>query len=424
MSFWRPSTAWTSFALAAALGAAAPARGASVRVEFDDVARLVRENDKALAAAGLEAEALAAREGGLRRSFLPALGAAAGLEAFQTGPYGTKTQPFGDIEARVNILRGGRDAKAEAARRGSAAGGRAQAADAAAGRVARARGDYLRLLHAREAAGLVREARAENQRLLERADKRIRRGLATEADRLEFEVAASQLREDEEGHGHLAFQLTLLLRAALGLPDAAELDTPALLGHVHDDVLLARPLDASAHRETAALAARGDAARAQAEGAALWWAPSLDAYAGKHLYTQRERDHAAASLRDDSVVGGRLSLRLFDGGSEAVEARARRLEAEAAGRALEQKLREVSARVDVLKEELKHAHELVHFAEERIAMSARYLAATLDEYDRGVKNSLDVLAAAQRAAGYRAELAERKLDYQLTRTALLAEYGL
>jgi outer membrane protein TolC len=393
-------------------------------VGFDDVARLVTQNDKAFAAAGLEAEALGLREGGFKRSFLPSFGAVAGLESFETGPYGRKTQPYGDLEARVNVLRGGREAKAEAGRRAAAARGRAEAADALAVRVARARGDYLRLVHAREAAGLVREARVENERLLERADRRIRRGLATEADRLEFEVAASQLREDEEGFGHLAVQLSIRLRPALGLADGAELETPASLEHLHDDALLARPLDASAHRETAALAARRDAARAQAEGAGLWWAPSLDAYAGKHLYTLRDRDYSAASLRDDAVVGGRLSLRLFDGGSEAAEARARRLEAAAADRLLEQRLRELSARVRFVKEELKHAHELVHFAEERIAMSRRYLEATLDEYDRGVKNSLDVLSAAQRAAGYRRELAARKLDYLLTRTVLMAEHGL
>lgn len=425
MSCLRPSTAWISVWAAAALAAAAPARGgAPVRLTFDDVARLVGENDGAVSGAALAAEAAAGREGGLGRSFRPSLGLVGGLETFETGAYARETQPYGDLEARVNLYRGGRDESAEGARRAASAEGRAAGAATRAGRVARARTDFLRLVHAREGAALVREARAENAGLLERAERRIRRGLATEADRLEFEVAESRLKEDEEGFAHLAVQLSIRLRAALGLPEGAELETPSALDHLHDDTLLARPLDARAHPEAAALASRRDGALAVADGAGRWWRPSFDAYAGKHLYTLRERDHRAASSRDDSVAGGRLSLRLFDGGSEAAEARARRLEAEAASRAYDQALRDVAARAGVVREELSHAHELVHFSEERIAMSRRYLMATLDEYDRGVKNSLDVLSAAQRASGYRRELADRKLGYQMTRVELLHEHGL
>jgi outer membrane protein TolC len=156
----------------------------------------------------------------------------------------------------------------------------------------------------------------------------------------------------------------------------------------------------------------------------LWWAPSLDAYAGKYLYTLRERDYLAARLRDDVAVGGKFSLRIFDGGAERAEARARRLEASGTERKLLQRQTDLRARVRIVEEDLKHDHELVHFAEERIAMAGRYLHSTLDEYDRGVKNSLDVFAAAQRLLGYRRQLAERRRDYQITKVGLMQEHGL
>ena len=290
--------------------------------------------------------------------------------------------------------------------------------------VTEARRSFLKLVHAREMGVVVREAQTENQRLLERADRRIKRGLATETDRLEFEIGASQLKEDAESYTHSELQLKLRLSALLGLSEGAEIETPLKLDHIHDDALLTTPFNPALHREAALLAAQGASVRAESRTASLWWAPSLDAYAGKYLYTLRERDYLASNLRDDFAVGGKLSLRLFDGGTERAEARSKRLEADGTERKLAQRRMDLQARVRVIEEDLKHDHELVHFAEERITMASRYLNSTLDEYDRGVKNSLDVFAAAQRLLGYQRQLAERRRDYQITKVSLMQEHGL
>lgn len=425
MSCWRPLTAWISvFAAAAVMAAATPARAGALRVEYDDIPRLVRDGNRGVVAAGLAVDAEAAREGDLRRSFLPVLGFEGGYESFTTGAYGAQSQSYGVLEGRLSLYRGGRDRWRENFQRSIAAGARAAAGTGEARSVEVARRNFLLLVHAREVAGIVAEAREENEGLLERAERRIRRGLATEADRLEFEIAASQLKEDAESYAHSQVQLTLTLSAAVGLDPVGGLETPLALDHRHDDELLARPFDPGGHPDVAALTARRDGSLAQAALAERWWAPQIEAYAGHHLYTQRERDYRSSALRDDFVVGGRLALRLFDGGAEHAEARASRLEAEGIGAGLSQLRRDLGARVRVVVEELKHDHELVHFAEERIAMARRYFSATLDEYDRGVKNSLDVLSAARRLSDYRRELAERKRDYQLTRAILLRERGL
>ncbi len=116
----------------------------------------------------------------------------------------------------------------------------------------------------------------------------------------------------------------------------------------------------------------------------------------------------------------RLSVPLFDGLRSSSEAKALRLRAEGETRRHDQRALAADAAVRVAKEDLKHDHELVHFAEERIAKGKLYLGRTLEEYERGVKNSLDALGAAQRYLGYRRQYAERRRDYQLTKTGLLA----
>ena len=425
MSFWRLSMAWTRLLWLGLVAACSSwAQAATARVEFDDVSRLVRERNQTVAGAALQAEAAQAREGSLSRSFLPSAALDAGVERFETGRYAADTQPYGSAEARVNLLRGGRDYWNERRLAGNSLAAKARSSDDLAIQIAEARRAFLRLVHVREMGAVAREARAENQRLLERADRRIKRGLATATDRLEFEIGASQIAEDVESCAHSEFQLKLRLAALLGLSEGTEIETPLKLEHVHDETLLTRKFDPAQHREAELLAAQGESARAESRTASLWWAPSLDAYAGKYLYTLRERDYLSSRLRDDFAFGGKMSLRLFDGGAERAEARAKRLEAEGADLKMAQRRTDLRARVRVIEEDLKHDHELVHFAEERIDLAKRYLDSTLDEYDRGVKNSLDVFAAAQRLLGFRRQLAERRRDYQLTKVGLLQEHGL
>jgi len=421
----RLSTVWTRAALLLAVAVCAPDAGAeTARVEFNDIPRLIRERNQAVSGAALQAGAAKKREGSLLRSFLPSAFVEAGAERFQMGEYGYKNQPFGSAEVQLNLFRGGRDYWQERLRRSLAVAAGASASEAVALQTAEARSAFWRLIHAREVGALIKKAEAENLLLLERADRRIRRGLAAQTDRLEFEIQASQLSEDRESAAHSELQLRLRLGALLGFAEGGEIETPLAIEHLHDESLLTHSFDPDAHREAAALRAQRDKARAESRSASLWWAPSLDAYAGKYMYTLRDRDYLSASLRDDFAVGAKLGLRLFDGGAERAEARAKGLEADGEEKRLAQRRADLKARVRIIEEDLKHDHELVHFAEERILMSRRYFNSTLEEYDRGVKNSPDVLAAAQRLFGYERQLAERRRDYQLTKTGLLQEHGL
>ena len=128
-------------------------------------------------------------------------------------------------------------------------------------------------------------------------------------------------------------------------------------------------------------------------------------------------------FRDDTVVGVRLSFQLFDGLQSKAEGAAAARLAQGHLAQSSQWERDLVARAEVAKENLKHDHELVHFSEERIVQGRKYLKQTLNEYMRWVKNSIDVLGAAQKFLGFEKQYAERRRDYQITKAALLTVFS-
>ena len=72
---------------------------------------------------------------------------------------------------------------------------------------------------------------------------------------------------------------------------------------------------------------------------------------------------------------------------------------------------------------MKHFHDLIHSVEERVALAGHYLSNTLNEYDRGVKNSPDVLSASQRLISFRRRLTELRRNYQIAKVDVLSLSG-
>lgn len=403
-----------------ALGALPGGAQEAVELRFEDIPRLVAGKNRAVSGAERLAEGARARRGHLGRSYLPALDLFAGGERFKTLRYEPKTQPYGQLEARLNLYRGGRDALQAGLIEREADAAAANARKAEAAEVAAARKAYWELVSSRETARVIEAAVSQNAKILETANRRISRGLATETDRLEFEIHRSQLQEELESLRHAALLLEIELAAALGLPAETRFKTPERIEHDHDEALLSVPFEAAAHPDARTLEARSRSLGIERAKARRWWTPSLDVYGGYYLYTQRERDSSSRRERDDEAVGLRLSVPLFDGLRSRAEAESLRLQAEGVERQRAQRELAVDAEVRVAKEDLKHDHELIHYAEERIEQGRRYLTLTLEEYERGVKNSLDALGAAQRFLGYSRAYAERRRDYQLTKAGLLA----
>jgi outer membrane protein TolC len=404
----------------AATDKAPPAR--VVTVAFDDLPKLVRERNRAVSGSRKAAEAADARTGFLARSYLPSLRVEGGGESFQTGHFASTSQPFGAVEAKINLFRGGRDLLEGRARESEASGARSSTARTYLEELSAARRAYWRLAYARETAATLSGALERNEQSLAAANRRISRGLGTETDRLEFEIYRSQLKEEIESQQHEATLIEIELSSLLGFEPGTSFAAEKRIAHEHDESLLSAPFDPVSHPEVSVLKADEEAFAAKSRSAGLWWAPKLDLYGGYALHTQREREYPLREDRDERFVGFRLSFEIdwLQARAEAasLSLRTAGLEDQAA-----QRMRQADAQVRVAKGVLQHEHELIHGSEERIAQGNRYLARTLDEYNRGVKNSIDVLAAAQKWLSFERQYAERRRDYQFAKSDLLGLMG-
>ncbi len=394
-----------------------------IELRAEDLPRLVSERNQSARGSLISVEAAEKRTGHLARSYLPSLSLDLGGETFNTGPYSTLTQPYGSVEARINLFRGGKDLLESRSRYAQVNEAAAQARKSQASVLTEARRAYWELVYERELISVLEEARKENDRHLAAANRRIQRGLTTATDRLDFEIHRSQVAEEIESMTHATVLTQIKLRALLAFSEETEIKSLSIIPHVHDETFLTFKLKSESHYEVASLRASEEQSRNESAQWNRWWTPTLDAYGGYYLYTTRDRDYLDQSRRSDTAAGVRMNLHLFDGLQSRNSASAAEIKAEALRNQAEQQERDIQGALKIAKEDMKHEHELTHEAEKRVEQGKSYLASTLAEYDRGVKNSPDVLGASQRLLTFRRRSAEIRRNYQWARAELLAVIG-
>lgn len=366
-------------------------------------------------------EAADARRGALKRSFLPTLMARAGRESFTLGPGAARTQNYATLEANINVYNGGRDQFSEKAREASYAAGLADSDEIRRHVLSRTRDLWNAWRHHHEAVTILRDAIKLNQEHLKAANKRVRAGLTTEADTLDFKQYALELeqelaREEEEvdDHGNL-------IAAILGLSERPTL--PVAFAHVHDDKLLTEPFSPESHPKTRAVLADAETLKANSIRSKRWWAPRVDVYGALTHYSDRQQFFDTAAQREDMAVGAMITVPLFDGGEARRETQA--LEHTRRGEELyaAQLKRELLAEHDKALVHVKLTHNLLHKAGESKKLAERYMALTLSEYQRGVKNSPDVREANERLANARLNEAQTSWDHATARANLMGLLG-
>jgi outer membrane protein TolC len=366
-------------------------------------------------------EAADARRGTLKRSFLPTLMARAGRESFTLGPGSARTQNYATLEASVNVYNGGRDKFQDRAREASYAAGMADSDDVRRHVLSRTRDLWNAWRHHHEAVKILTETLKQNEVHLKAAEKRVRAGLTTEADTLDFRQYALELeqelaREEEEVDDH-----GKLLAAVLGLAELPSL--PVSPNHAHDDTLLNEPFSADAHPKTRAVLADAETLKANSTRSNRWWTPRVDVYGALTHYSDRQQFFANNSQREDMAVGAMVTVPLFDGGEARRETRA--LEHTRRGEELYavQLKRELAAEHEKALVHVKLTHNLLHKAAESKKLAERYMTVTLSEYQRGVKTSPDVREANERLANTRLSEAQTQWDHETARANLMGLLG-
>lgn len=393
------------------------ASAAEVNLSFEDLPKLIREKNKNVEGAVLARDAAQIKTGHLLRSYLPSIKGHTGAETFETGVYTTQTQPIWGVEANINIYRGGKDFLEDKVRSSQANAANASLQRTFSNELQTARKLYWQIVSNRESIRSLKASLEQNDRNLAMANRRISRGLSSETDRLEFQIHKNQLKEEIESIEHDTTLLQISLSAILGAEKSTMFKTAEVVPHVHDEELLKKKVEIEKHPDYVFLKFNHESLYSQHRQLGRWWLPSIDVYASQQLFNLRERDFLTESDRIDTVAGARLTLE-FDF-VKAAESSSLGLQAQGIEKQSQQKARSLESDVEVAKEELKHDHELIHYSEERVEQGKKYLARVLDEYNRGVKNSVDVLSAAQRYLTFQREFTQRRTNYQIRKSGVL-----
>jgi outer membrane protein TolC len=390
---------------------------------FEDVYALDMAQNLAVQSLKKEQEASDAKEGHLRRSFLPELSFVAGEERFDVETIRARTEFYALIEARINLFRGGRDLLESEVFNLQSSLKKNQAHLKAREELNKIRKLQFDIIHNKELILILEKEKRQNQQILTQANRRAASGVATKTDALEFTIYDSELTEAIESLKHENKILKIGLTALVDLTEE-QLSFPSQLHHQHDELLLRRVEDFKKTPKVANLIIEQEILSKERTMANRYWFPKVDLYGGHYNNIEMiNRDHRERSRLGAEVIGVRLTMELFDGLKSSVEATSSVYKAEAKRLMARYVERESEAQFRMLKEDLIHTHEVMHYVLDRIKKSDDYLKLTLKEYDRGVKNSLDALTAMQRYYQYEKDYLKKKKEYHFIKADLLALLG-
>lgn len=395
----------------------------SIRIDIDDIPRLVKEKNRHVQGAELLKESAEAGRGFLKRSYMPHVKVSAGHESYETGPLETRDEPTAGVDISINIFRGGRDTLEDRIREVRADIASFESSKAYLEEVAKARSAFWNLVAQREIHSIIEDALKNNRYDLKAAMSRIDAGLATDTDKLEFEMYKVELEQElaRASLGIKGSELELLV--LLGLPEGTQIQSQDVVTHDHNDELLKRSFRAEQNPYLESIKLRSEEALFSEEIARKWWVPSVDFFASHGLETFREREFERQSDRMESVVGFRIEANIFDGYQSESEAEQKAFEAEGLRAQHSQSLMELQAKVENAKAQLVLNHELIHKSEDSLRIAGDYLKKTADEYSRGVKNSPDMLSAREKILDLKMRFIDLRRDYQIARAQLIALVG-
>ncbi|MGE3387002.1 MAG: TolC family protein [Bdellovibrionales bacterium] len=395
----------------------------SVDVTYENLRSLLEERNIRLQASRLEQEAAEERQGSLGRSFLPSLELHGAQEYFQNGNEERKNQPTYGVELKINLFNGGQDQLESEIRGVSASKKTYQYLYEASQELQELRKLYWQILYSKEQLELLEAMIKINTLNLQAALRRIRSGVATESDRVEFEMKAVDLKRERDEE---SLRLTTKIRGLsvlLNYDLKMELKFPAKISHEHDfaSMLQHSPRDHEFLYKDDELQGQVSELAAQKQGR-VWW-PKLDVYAAYNQYNEREKESLPWAERKESVLGLKMTMSLSAGFESRREAASLSKQALALRKRAHFKKAETEVHMSSELDELKLLHDQVHDAEENIVRAERYYRLTQSEYARGVKNSPDVLGSAEKLYEAKKKRLEITRDFQVAKAHVLAKIG-
>lgn len=392
-------------------------------IREDNLKTLLESRNARIAAAKMDVEAAAEREGSFARSFLPEIEVYGQQETFKKGRQDSKSQPAYGAQASLNLFNGGRDSLQSQVRTLETEKKTFQFRRIQAEELEKVRTLYWNILYTQARLELMNEMSQVNSQNLKAAERRIRSGIATESDRVEFEMKSVELAQEEAETKLRLSSYRRELALALGFDNADSLRFPQQMDHEHE--FEASLLHAAADHEFLYKEheLQSEASSLESRSFKRSWVPRLDAFAAYNQYNQREEDFPDAADRTESTVGLRVTLSLGGAFEASREARSLRKTALSARTLADLQKKEVEIHISNEMNELKLLHDQVHAAEENTQRAGAYYKITQSEYARGVKNSPDVLGASEKLFATKNRHLEILRDFQISKAHVLSKIG-
>lgn len=354
-------------------------------------------------------------KGSLNRSFLPKVNLSYGRERYTTGPYYWVNQPFGGVEARLNVFNSGRDKIEDDRRNLEAQIAKIDLTMARALVSSEVRKSLSHFAYLEEIQDILRDALSLNETNLKNAQKRISAGLASRTDLLDFKQQNIKLELELESLEYEQGVVMRLINTLLGLDPKTIVSIQHENEHPEHEKAPQTNLNSDQSLLIKKALLLSDVAMLNHEEAKKWWHPSMDLYSYALRFTQKEREYPEKGQRNDVAFGFKFNFPIFDGGEGLKMAQAQTSMAKAELARARAKQLEIERQTQDAMSKLKLAHTLIHGAEEGVEIMSEYRKGILLEYSKGVKNSPDVLQASERWIEAKTRFAEVKKNYQFAR---------
>lgn len=396
---------------------------ASVLLSEQNIQTLYKSNPEAKSLRE-RLEASERLRGSLTRSFLPKVELSYGHERYSVGPYNQVNQPFGGIQASVNVFNSGKDSLESDKRNLNAKISEIDSVVMEAQIMAQIRKAMSEYAYLSEVEKILQDALAGNESHVKAARQRVQAGLAAATDTLDFQQQAISLRQQLTQIGYEKGVVNRMIATLLGTDPTSEVEVNFVNPHPeHGDAIVKdiKVENSLAVKQSMFLA---EVAKIEMKEAYRWWAPSVDIYGFAVRALQKDREYPSPGQRNDAGIGFRIVLPIFDGGesyrvaqSKAAIERSQKSQAEARKLAIQRDMQDTIKKLDL-------THELIHGAEENVSVITKYRQGIMNEYNRGVKNSPDVLQASNRWIQASLQYSEIKRNYQSARAEALYLYGI
>lgn len=389
-------------------------------VKAEDLRALIESGNQNYAARLGELKAAREREGALKRSFIPSIHVFAAQERFRHGDSAEKTEPTYGARISLPLYRGGLDRLEDRLLTKKRENVENELKLQRIEFLSEARELFWQIRFNQEKKLALENSLKMNEAHRAAAERRIRSGVATQSDRLEFEMRGVELKQEKEQTEFQIRRDESLLRLVLGIPSGTPLKIESTYDHEHDwrKEVEHTPNDHEVFSRVFEVNSEILDLEAAKNRASL--RPQISIFTEWQQMNDRAAEWLVGDDKTENVLGLRLDWSWDDIGQKRAESRALLIEAEAQNQRSKFEKDRIEAHVKTEIEELQLLHSQLHAAEEVIRSSESYERLTQNEYRRGVKNSPDVLGASEKLLASRLRYLEIIRNFQVARGHLLA----